>query len=619
MPALGKPDFSELNDVGRSGREDDNWMKILINHIGYERKGTKRAVIMGSSTDEVSSFQVVDQSSGQMAYAGTVQCCGTVGKWRNWFFWTADFDGLQVEGRYVIECDTTHGVIRSYDFAIEDHLLGKQSLSDVIFYLKAQRCSGDFDRADRNIPFAGEREGQHDLHGGWYDATGDYGKHLSHLSHATYFNPQQGSFAAWVLFKAHELLEESGNRHYYQFKRRLLDEAMYGADYMFRMRAPSGSFFRSVRRSGEFMKAEDRSISFQYKNSSSQFGAAATAEVEVITDESYETGFRQGAGFAIAALAAASRHAYPGDYSREQYLQAARESYEYLAENNAKYLNDGKPNLLDEYCRLIALVELYQASLDPDYLKQAGESAERLIGYIKPSSEWGCYWSANEEGRPFFHASDAGLPVVALLNYLQIEKNPSRRSNIMEAALRVMESELKITGEVVNPFGLARQYVQSSDGRRYTSYFLPHQTEVSPWWQGENARLASLATAARLLSKQLTEAKDTAFKERLLAYADAQLSWILGLNPFDSCMLQGSGRNNPQYHFVNGFDYMNCPGGICNGITSGLTDEEDIELFIKSEPGVVDDNWRWAEQWLPHASWYMYAVALGDLSDSEDQ
>jgi len=410
-------------------------MKILINHIGYERRGTKRAVIMGGEADEVSGFRVVDQSNGQTVYSGSAQRCGTVDKWKDWHFWTADFDALQLEGRYVIECDTTMGVIRSNEFAIENNMLGKQSLSDVIFYFKAQRCSGDFDRADRNIPFAGEREGRHDLHGGWYDATGDYGKHLSHLSHATYFNPQQGSFTAWVLFKAHELLEESGNRHYYQFKRRLLDEAMYGADYMYRR------------------------ISFQYKNSSSQFGAAATADVEVISDESYETGFRQGAGFAIAALAAASRHAYPGDFSREQYLQAARESYEYLAANNAKYLNDGQPNLLDEYCRLAALVELYQASLEPDYLKQAGESAERLIGYLQPSVEWGFYWSANEEGRPFFHPSDAGLPVVALLNYLQIEKNQSRRAKVMEALLHTMESELKITGEVTNPFGLARQYV----------------------------------------------------------------------------------------------------------------------------------------------------------------
>ena len=48
--------------------------------------------------------------------------------------------------------------------------------------------------------------------------------------------------------------------------------------------------------------------------------------------------------------------------------------------------------------------------------------------------------------------------------------------------------------------------------------------------------------------------------------------------------------------------------GIENGITSGLEDEEGIE-FITAPTNTVSDNWRWAEQWIPHASWYMYALA----------
>ncbi|MEK4509262.1 MULTISPECIES: glycoside hydrolase family 9 protein [Paenibacillus] len=587
-------------------------MKILMNHIGYARCASKHAVIIGQDGDEAGKFRIVEGATGSVVYSGTAVNSGPVNRWKDWYFWTLDFDSVQEEGSYYIECDTSAGNLRSYEFLIKDNLLGIQSLSDVIFYFKAQRCTGDFDRADHHIPFAGDRKGRHDLHGGWYDATGDYGKHLSHQSHTTYFNPQQGSFTAWVLFKAHELLEDSGNPRYFQFKRRIMDEAMYGADYMYRMMAPSGTFFRSVKRVGEFMKAEDRVISFQYKGSSTQFGDAATAGEEVITDESYETGFRQGAGFAIAALAAASRYSYPGDYTREQYLEAAKEAYSYLEENNHRYLNDGRSNILDEYCTLTALTELYKASLEPDYLKKAGESADRLLEYLHSSGDWKDYWSANDEGRPFFHPSDAGLPAIALLNYLEIEKNKDMRAKVLETVKKAMQFELGITKEVSNPFGLARQLVQSSEGSRYTAFFLPHQTEASPWWQGENARLASLAAAARLLSKHLDEQDN--LKAELQVYADHQLNWILGLNPYDSCMLQGSGRNNPEYHFVYGFDYMNCPGGICNGITGDPSNEEGIEFFTKSIPGVIDDNWRWGEQWLPHASWYMYAVALGDLN-----
>ena len=54
-----------------------------------------------------------------------------------------------------------------------------------------------------------------------------------------------------------------------------------------------------------------------------------------------------------------------------------------------------------------------------------------------------------------------------------------------------------VTAEVNNPFGYARQLVRT-DGKVRTAFFFPHDTEAAPWWQGENARLASMAAAARM-------------------------------------------------------------------------------------------------------------------------
>ena len=66
----------------------------------------------------------------------------------------------------------------------------------------------------------------------------------------------------------------------------------------------------------------------------------------------------------------------------------------------------------------------------------------------------------------------------------------------------------------------------------------------------------------------------------------------------------------PYIGFYEGrYDFLNCPGGICNGITGGLHDEEGIG-FVTRPTEEVSDNWRWAEQWIPHASWYLYAMAL---------
>ncbi|RYE27913.1 MAG: glycoside hydrolase, partial [Sphingobacteriaceae bacterium] len=160
---------------------------------------------------------------------------------------------------------------------------------------------------------------------------------------------------------------------------------------------------------------------------------------------------------------------------------------------------------------------------------------------------------------------------------------------------------------VNNPFGYSRQLVQDTLGKRHTSFFFPHGSDASPWWQGENARLSSMATAARMAAKLFVD--DRTFHAELENFSTDQLNWILGLNPFDACMMQGAGHNNPAYRFFGTFEYTNAPGGIVNGITSGLTNENDIDLNLSYTQTGKDNDWRWAEQWLPHAAWYLLAVA----------
>lgn len=76
---------------------------------------------------------------------------------------------------------------------------------------------------------------------------------------------------------------------------------------------------------------------------------------------------------------AASRHYYPGtDYTADEYLLAAKDAWHYLYENNEQYTNDGAWNLIDEYCSLLALTELFRASEEYEYLMEAGAMAERI-------------------------------------------------------------------------------------------------------------------------------------------------------------------------------------------------------------------------------------------------
>ncbi|MCV6022012.1 glycoside hydrolase family 9 protein, partial [Escherichia coli] len=78
----------------------------------------------------------------------------------------------------------------------------------VIHYFKSQRCGGVFDQQDRQVPVLNANQTA-DVHGGWYDASGDVSKYLSHLSYANYLNPQQTPMVVWNILKGLSLLEGS--------------------------------------------------------------------------------------------------------------------------------------------------------------------------------------------------------------------------------------------------------------------------------------------------------------------------------------------------------------------------------------------------------------------------
>jgi len=187
---------------------------------------------------------------------------------------------------------------------------------------------------------------------------------------------------------------------------------------------------------------------------------------------------------------------------------------------------------------------------------------------------------------------------------MEVEPNKKLTEEVWKIIKDSLEFELFITTEVNNPFGYARQYIKPLNDQKQTSFFFPHQNESGYWWQGENARLASLVVAARLGIK-LYENDDVLVK-KLESYALDQLNWILGLNPYNACFIHGIGRNNVEY----GFGHNNVPGGISNGITSGFNDEHDIDFL----PEICEKNpfhrWRWSEQWIPHSAWFLLAICL---------
>jgi hypothetical protein len=584
-------------------------MRVLVDQVGYETTAPKQGLVVGTKQDHPTEFSLVDSDTGKVVLTSALKPSGEVYDWGGRVFWTADFSSWRKPGHYTLQIQSNGGAISSCAFDIEENVLERETLSNVVFYFKGQRASGLFDQADRHLALPEAQSDFVDLHGGWYDATGDYGIHLSHQNPTSYFNPQQVPLVAWSLLKSYRLLEARRDDNFSEYERRMLDEGLYGADFLVRMKRPDGSFFESISAPGKDKLAKDRIIG--NPNWRTQIKTKSSDSTESINKadgpHAYEASFRAGGGMAVAALALASTMPVDGDYKRQQYLKTAEEAFAFLDTHNQELLNDHVENILDDYCALIAATELYGATHNHVYLDAADKRANRLMARLTTSGRWQDYWAADAKSRPYFHPADAGLPVISLLEYARIA-SPAQQGKVRETVARSLRFELAVTSDTNNPFGYARQLVRMGDGTIRTAFFFPHDTEASPWWQGENARLASLAAAARMAAPLFADQPD--FQSQLRAYAWNQLHWILGRNPFDSSMLMGSGHGNAAYMFFRSYKYTSAPGAIINGITSGMNNEDGIAFNEGFAVTGKDEDWRWTEEWLPHAAWYLYAISL---------
>ena len=584
-------------------------VQVLVDHVGYELQSSKQALVVGSAQDHPDRFTLIDSITGKTILTGALTPSGEVRNWGGRTFWIADFSTLTTAGHYILKVHTPSGDAASCAFEVTDDLLERNTLSNVVFYFKGQRSSGVFDKADSHLKLPGGESGFADLHGGWYDATGDYGIHLSHQNPTSYFNPQQVPLVAWSLLKSYNVLMDRHEDNFSEYEHRMLDEGLYGADFLVRMKRPNGSFFETISAPGREKLAKDREIG--NPNWRTQIKTTSNDSTENIQKAegpyAYQVSFRSGGGMAIASLALASTMPISGDFTHADYLRSAEEAFQFLDAHNAGLTNDGKENILDDYCALMAATELYRATHKPIYLTAADLRATSLMSRLISSGPHRDSWRADDASRPFFHPADAGLPVISLLEYFTVA-SPSQQAKVREAVARSLHFELSTTSEVTNPFGYARQLVRMGDGTVRTAFFFPHDTEAAPWWQGENARLGSLAAAARMALPLFADQPQ--FQSELRSYAWNQLHWILGRNPFDTSMLMGSGHNNAAYMFFKSYKYTSAPGSVLNGITAALNDEDGIAFNEGFAVTGKDEDWRWTEQWLPHAAWYLYAISL---------
>lgn len=568
---------------------------VLVSHLGYNSAAPSAVVVTSDEPGIEVGARLIRPSTG-FSWALAPATTETVDAWSTGHYARIELGDGHDAGDYLVEAWPTgrsgtadeERSVRSAPFAIGHELLQGRTLSDVLYYFKSVRSSGEIERKDAAALRWGDDSGETvDARGGWLDASGDTSKFLSHLTYTPMMSPQQIPLCTWAFLDARDRLHATHPRFHAILSARLRDEALWGADFLVRFRHPDGYFYTGI---------------FDALTKQLEERVVTAPLPECVRTDRYQASYRAGGGLAIAALARASRESEHGDFSQSAYLDAARTAFLDLEKNNLLYLHGLAESISDDYCALLAASELALAERDPRYTAAAERRAAALIARYVPGTDGQGHFIGYEDGRPFFHAAEPGMPVIALLRFAEALPDSPLAASARELAVRAMRDVADRSDAVANPFGYPRQHVKPNSSAAIDAFFFPHDNDTGYWWQGENAGIASLSFAAALCAG-LPEC-DGALRSRLLRMAAEPLHWILGQNPFDVCMLQGRGRNNVEYSV----EFPNVPGGIVNGITSGLSDEHDIG-FLPAGTDHHDDSWRWAEQWIPHTGWFVLAMS----------
>ncbi len=558
---------------------------IYINQIAFDVQAPKQAVIALPIGESASRFMVYQGSN--IVFQGKLQSEPSFTAWgQGAHYYLADFSSVKRRGEFHIVVNTPKQQLSSSTFNIKPNAYFALTVKSVLEYFKVSRHTNPQDKSVKIV----NTENFIDVSGGWNDSGSTTTKSLANQNQSSFHVSQQSALTTWAMAKSYDKLNRLYDRKALTLS--LAEEVVWGADYLHRALSHQGSFYSKVLADSD---SDNQRLIANYDETKEEF------------TNQYQASFRDGAGVAIAALARAhelsNKTGVQGEFSAKQYLTDAERAFAHLQKYNVRYLRDGKENIIDDYTALIAATELFRITKKTKYLKAARKRAHNLNSRLTAQ---GWFVSDNAE-RPFYHGVEAGLPIIALVDYLAIERNRNIKEKTKRTIKVSLDNQIALNTQVTNPFNLARQtFVSEKDGQAskiQESFFTPHGENAM--WKGENARLASLTAAAIYGGKISHKDPQGAFgiNPELASFAQSQIDWLMGKNPYQVSMLYGFGVNNPP-HARSAGSMSN--GGISNGIT-GATLSPNGQGITWAE-GPDENNWRWVEQRLQNSTWYLLAM-----------
>jgi hypothetical protein len=560
---------------------------MYVNQVAYDARGAKIAVVQADAQLTAATvFTIIDSATSTVQFTDTLRGPFTAAEWASGkYFYRAVFSTFQKTGNYKVRAVINGTQATSESFRIDDNALAKLTLPWIVRYINKQRANTATEWQTDSTVLLSDGSKAVNVRGGWGDDAGNSSKYMSHLNYANFFSPQQIPMCAWELTDAYERIPDLAAA--VGMKDSLQAEALWGADYLYRLLTSGGYFYMVV---------------FDFLNCNTANRRVGGLLANSVMDNRWQCSFRAGGGMAIAALARISRWNKNGLYfTYQNYLDGAKRAFAHLLANNSSYLYDGKENIIDDYCALMAATELWIATDSSLYRDQARTRAQNLAARMSTAG----YFIADNGTRPFWSACDAGMPVLALVRYCDKETDQSRRASALGTVKKALDYELAVTNRVSNPFVYPRQNFMYNNSI-HEGFFIPQTNETGWWWQGENARLGSLATAAILGGRLVYPGNNGwGIKDSLAEFASQLVSWVLGCNPYSMCFMYGFGKNFPPVTSAC-FGHQSSKGGISNGITGKSGNGDGTGIDYNPPNG---DSWRFTEQWIPHAVRMLAATA----------
>ncbi len=533
--------------------------RLFVNQCGYESGQGGRFVAAVSTFPNDPVTYVLKSDDGSERAKGVLSGQGRIHEGRvddwGWCFWEGSLPEDLSPGAYTLEV-AAGGLQLQRKISIEQNAVTDGTLQKGIEFFWYQRCGMEipgFHKAchldDGKLPDGSYYEGW----GGWHDA-GDYNKYLHGGAHT-------GTAAFALAYTAHE-----GPKFLNKLDRDsdgvsdVLDEAVWGADFLGRMLdQESGGMHNSI-------------------STGYTFFGAPELETDNIRGNDDDRPIHAGIGYQQLAIACWAILAKELPDHSERYLSLARRHWDFA---NA---HGGGGDLY-----AIDALYLHQAIGGDDiYAALTKQIRSLLNGQIKEGRWKGGFGNPKSPNTALVGMGTT--PSVLALFALKYPEDP------LAAEIKAALKEYLNFSEAVsqNVFGITGYFLGED-----LSYFHPR----GGWAVGNNSQYLSQAWAAYLGHQLVPD-------PRWLRYANAQLDWVLGMNPQDVCLMEGVGEVNlPVYHHRYFMIKNNPRGAVPGAVVNGIAAED----MFHDKPFVDWDSFPLAdyecnEPWLPHNAYYIMAL-----------